>query len=83
MINLIVVYLLALCGLCYSQNNKEALLGKEEVRGNEQWVEYRGMYIRHSTLEDFNKMRRAARWSFIKLDIVSAYRSFDRQNHIW
>lgn len=80
----ILIFILLLLGTtAHSQPTKEMLLGKAEVQDTPGWTQHKGMYIQTRTLDAFKKMRRAARWHFINLKIVSAYRSFDRQKYLW
>ena len=58
-------------------------MGKESIKNNTEWTIYKNMYIQKVTLTAFKKMQSDALKSSVKIDIVSAYRSFSHQKRIW
>ncbi len=59
------------------------LMGKENIVQNPNWTIYNDMYLQKATLAAFLEMKSAAKRDSIDLEIVSAYRSFQRQKEIW
>ena len=84
-----IIYVLLLlhilfCTIGYCQEiSINVLFGKDDIVNADQWVTKEEKTLRKEVYEAYENMRKAARRKFIKLKIVSAYRSFERQKAIW
>lgn len=68
--------------VCLGQT-KDELMGKIEVADNAEWTLVDNHYVLNEVYGAYNLMRADALSDGIKLNIVSGFRSYDRQKVIW